>query len=180
MAERDFTTQRWMYGSFYGVLITLLILLHLVPLSVAPGRIPGPDLLSCLTFAWVLRRPHYVPTFLVAVMFLMADMLFMRPIGLWAALVVLAVEFLRIREANQREQTFLTEWAVVVGVLLAMTIVYRLILTVLFVQQVSLGLSLVQLIATAACYPLVVLVSHLVLGVTKMTPNQAEAQGRQR
>ncbi|MEL7116204.1 MAG: rod shape-determining protein MreD, partial [Pseudomonadota bacterium] len=111
MAEPSPTRERWRFGATYAALVFGLMLIHLVPLSVGPGRIPGPDLLICITLAWVLRRPHYVPVLLVAALFLMADILFMRPLGLYAALVVLAVEFLRARAGQTREQTFPAEWA---------------------------------------------------------------------
>ena len=180
MADQTMATQRWLFGTTFAVLFIVLMLIHLVPLSIAAGRVPGPDLLVALTMAWVLRRPDFVPTPVVAVLFLMADMLFMRPIGLWTALIVLAVEFLRVREHSTREQTFLAEWAMVSGVLLTITLVDRIVLTVLFVEQVSFGLVLFQFLATALSYPLVVLGSRWVFGINKLTSSQADARGRNR
>ena len=180
MAEPTLAAQRWSYGAAYLAIVVVIMLIHLVPLSIAPGRIPGPDLLICLTFAWIVRRPHYLPTLLVAMVFLMADMLFMRPPGLWAALVVIAVEILRARESGTREQTFLMEWAMITAVLLAMTLANRIVLTVFFVEQVSFGLSLVQFLATALCYPLVVFASRVAFGISKMARSQTDAKGRPR
>jgi len=131
----------------------------------------------CLTLAWVLRRPHYVPAPIVAGLFLMADMLFLRPLGLWAALVLVAVEYFRARAHNTREQTFLTEWFMVAAVLLIITLVNRLTLAVFFVEQPSLGLTLVQFLATLLAYPLVVFASSVFFGITKMSASEAEGQG---
>jgi len=39
---------------------------RILPLSTEPGSVPGPDVVLCLTFAWVLRRPEYVPALLIA------------------------------------------------------------------------------------------------------------------
>ena len=52
-----------------------LIVVALLPLS--PGRIgwPGPDLLTLVTFAWVLRRPEQVPVLVIAVVMLAAPAL---------------------------------------------------------------------------------------------------------
>ena len=46
----------------------------------------------------------------------------MRPPGLWAAIVVLGVEFLRNREADSRDLPFLVEWGTVALLMLAMTL----------------------------------------------------------
>ena len=43
----------------------------------------GPDLLIAFAFAWSLRRPEYVPSLLLALLFLLADLLLQRPPGLW-------------------------------------------------------------------------------------------------
>ncbi|KMW59825.1 Rod shape-determining protein MreD [Candidatus Rhodobacter oscarellae] len=180
MAERTMATRRWFYGCTFFVISALIILLHLVPLRIVPGRIPGPDLLVCFTFAWLLRRPHYVPVLLIAVMFLMSDVLFMRPLGLWAALVVLGSEFLRARETAAREQPFPMEWGMVAAVLLCITLANAAVLAVLVVGQPALGLTLFQYVATVLCYPLVVLLSRWVFKLTKMTPNQTDARGRPR
>lgn len=178
MAERTVTAERWLYGGAYAGLCLALILAHLLPLSIIPGRIPGPDLMICLTLAWVLRRPYCVPTFLVAVMFLFADMLLMRPLGLWAAIVVIAVEYLRARTHQTREQTFLTEWLMIAILLLVMTLANRIALAIFVVQQPSWGLVMAQSLATILVYPAVVFVSQWIFGVTKMSAAEAEAQGR--
>jgi rod shape-determining protein MreD len=178
MAERTLTTERWIFGTTYAALMVLLMLLHLVPLSTAPGRIPGPDFMLCITLAWMLRRPDFLPATLVAALFLLADLFFMRPIGLFAALVVLAAEFLRAREPATREQTFLAEWLMVSTVLLSLTMANRLILGVFWVEQVTFGLAVVKLLATVAAYPLVVLGSRLIFGIAKLSANEAEVRGR--
>ena len=66
------------------------------------------------------------------------------------------------------------------GVLLTITLVDRIVLTVLFVEQVSFGLVLFQFLATALSYPLVVLGSRWVFGINKLTSSQADARGRNR
>lgn len=180
MASRGATAERWLFGLGYAAIIASLILVNLLPLAIIPGRFPGPDLMVCVTFAWVLRRPHFVPTPVVAVLFLVADMAFMRPIGLWAAIVVMAVEFLRSREPGTRERPFPVEWGIVAAVLLTMTLAYRSIQAVFLVDQVALGLEFSQFIITVLCYPAVVLITRVIFGVTKMTPNQTDAQGRPR
>ena len=77
-----------------------------------------------------------------------------------------------------RDLTFLAEWATVAGTLAAMTLAYRLVMTILLVDQAPLGLNLMQLFATLIAYPLVAALSHLVFGVRKRVPGEL-ATGRQ-
>ncbi len=180
MADTSFASNRWIYGGAYIGVMTAIMLVHILPVRIGPQNLPGPDLMIAVTFAWVLRRPQYIPTLLVALVFLVADMLFLRPPGLWTALVVLAVEFLRAREASAREQAFPLEFALIAGTVLAITLVYRLILTMFLVVQAGFGLSLLQVATTLLSYPLIVLLSRSLFGVAKMTPGETDARGRPR
>lgn len=170
-------TRIWRHRALFVLLAFGLIFLRLLPLDPGPGRLPGPDLLVCFAFAWVLRRPSYVPVGLIAAAILLTDILFMRPLGLWTACVVLASEFLRAREPYSRDMPFLLEWMMVSLVILATTIGYILLLAVFAVDQPSLGLTLIQMLATIAAYPLVAAFSAVVLGLRKMTPGAVDQLG---
>ena len=95
--------------TFLG-LAALIAFVQLLPLDLGPGGFPGPDVLLLLALSWVVMRPDYVPVTLLAVVFFLADLLFMRPLGLWTALVILASEFLRVRSFTLRDTPFLLEW----------------------------------------------------------------------
>ncbi len=178
MAEGNVAANRWLYGLAYFAVMAVFMLFQILPIETGPGRVPGPDLMVGLTFAWVLRRPRYAPTPLIALVFLIADLLFMRPPGLWTALVVVAVEVLRAREAGSREQPFPFEWALVAGTLLAITLADWLILAVFMVDRAGIGLVLLQFLATVFAYPLIVLALRLIFGVRKMAPGEVDALGR--
>ncbi len=171
------TTRRWGYRALFLGICGALMFLHILPVDLAAGRWPAPDLMLCVTFAWVLRRPKFVPVWLIAAVFLMADMLYMRPPGLWAALVVIAVEVLRGRETQYRETAFSVEWATVAAALTAITLADRAILGLTMVDQVSLWLTMLQLVFTVLAYPLVVVVSRVVFGVRRITPGELDALG---
>lgn len=179
MVDTTFVNRRLIFVLAYLCLAAGLMLLNLMPISVGT-RWPGPDLLVVITFAWVLRRPRYVPVTIVAIVFLMADILFMRPLGLWAALMVLSVEFLRLREPSMREKPFPVEWASVATTLLIATVAYRLILTISLVDPPAISLTFLQYVLTVLAYPVVILVSRFIFGVNKMTLSQTDATGRQR
>lgn len=149
--------KRWAHACGYVALAAVLTFVHLLPFGF-PGGFPGPDLLLCATFAWALRSPRYLPISLVAAVFLATDLLFQRPPGLWAALAVLAVEFLKSRRRTL-EEGFLPEWGIVALALLAMTLANRLILSAVVVETIGLGSVLLHMLATLLAYPLIVLIA---------------------
>ena len=170
-------TRRLLWRTIFLMLALVVALVRLLPLGEGAGGVPGPDLLVALAFAWVLRRPDYVPVLVVAAVMLVADFLFMRPPGLWAAITVMGVEFLRNRESAFRDLPFLVEWGMVALVLLVMTLANALVKLVLMVDQPSLGLTLLQLIATILAYPLVVAVTVFALGLRRAAPGEVDDRG---
>jgi rod shape-determining protein MreD len=172
------SVQVWLMRALYAGLAAGLVFLHLLPLDTVPPGWAGPDLFVALTFAWAVRRPDYVPPLLVAGLALAMDLLFQRPPGLWAALVLLGTEALRRRALALRDLSFLADWAAVAGTLVAITLGYRLVLTLLLVDQAPLGLSMMQLVSTLLVYPLVALVSHGLLGVRKLAPGDLASARR--
>lgn len=171
-------TNRALFGLSYAGVSLGLILMHIVPTDIGPDGYPGPDLLVCITFAWVLRRPQYVPTLLIAGVFLLSDVLYMRPPGLWTALVVVAVETLRSREAVLREQPVAVEFGTVAAVIAVLHLADWLLLMLFGVPQARFGPMLLQLISTVVAYPMVVVLSRLVFKVQKMTPVEYDATRR--
>ncbi|MGO4916908.1 rod shape-determining protein MreD [Pseudogemmobacter sp. W21_MBD1_M6] len=171
------TTRRWIFRGLFVAASLLIIFVLLLPLDLSAGQLPGPDILICLTYAWVLRRPNYVPVLLIAAVFLVTDLLFMRPPGLLAGLVVMGSEFLRARESTSRELTFLLEWAMVGGVLIAVTLANRLFLLIVMVEQPALGLVLLQFLTTLLAYPVIVIISRYGLGLRKIAPGEVDSLG---
>jgi len=172
-----FTLHKWLYRGLLVALTVLDIFIRVLPLGEGRGTFPGPELLLCVVFAWVLRRPAYAPALLIAAIFLTTDMLFQNPPGLWPGLVVLGAEFLRVREPLSRDLPFAIEWGMVAGVMVIMLLAERMILGVFMVEQASFGLSALQLVMTVAIYPMVVFLSTFALGVHKLQPGEADAMG---
>jgi rod shape-determining protein MreD len=168
----------WAHRGLFVGLALVLLFMRLLPLGTLAGGWPGPDVLMGLTFAWVLRRPDYVPVLLIAAMILVEDLLLMRPPGLWAAIVVLASEFLRRRGALARAISFTVEWLMVAGVMAASVLAFRLMMMLAMLPQVSLGQTMIQLVASILCYPVVVGFSRLAFGVRKPAAGELDAYGR--
>lgn len=173
-------TRRWTYWGLFIGLASLIIFVKLLPLHPGPGRIPGPDVLTIFAIAWVVRRPDYVPVALVAAVFLMSDFLFMRPPGLWTALVILALEFLRARSMSLRDMSFLGEWLSVTGVIAAMVFANAAILMVFAVDQPGLGQALIRMIATILAYPIVVALAARAFGLKKIALGEVNQLGHKR
>lgn len=167
----------WMMRMAFPALALVLIFFHLLPLDTLPRRWAPPDLLLALAMAWSLRRPDFVPVLLLGATMLVADMMFQRPPGLFALLVVLGCEFLKSRIPPHRETAFAAEWLAVAFVIAGIVVLNRAILAILAVAQAPLGLTLIQALLTIAAYPLVVIFSQSLLGVCKLSPAEAEALG---
>src|SRR6056297_736148 len=174
MAERN-ATYLWSMRALFLGLCLLLIFLRLLPLDTLPRGWAGPDLILAITLAWGLRRPEFVPPVLVAGVFLLCDLLFHRPPGLWAGLVLIGSQTLRARAPDLRDLTFPVEWLSVATTLLAMTLGYRLVLSVLMIDQAPLGLSLMEMVMTLLAYPVVVVLSQWLLAVRKVAPGELDA-----
>ena len=177
MAERS-AARLWGMRAAFTALAVLVLFAHLLPLQTTPSRIAGPDLLVAFTFAWVMRRPDFVPPLLIAGVMLLADLLLQRPPGLWAVLVLLAAEWIKGQDRRLRENTFVAEWITVAMALLAITLLYRLVLGVLIVSPGTLFLVAMQFGMTVLVYPLAVAVSAVVFGIRKTAPGEFDPVGR--
>jgi rod shape-determining protein MreD len=168
----------WFYRVMFVIIALVLLFFRLLPLGTLAGQWPGPDLLLCLTFVWVMRRPDYLPVLLIALVFLVEDLILLRPPGLWTALILLATEFLRGRAALTRELNFVVEWMLVAGLMVAMMLAYRLVFTIVLLPQPGFGFALVQTIWSVLCYPLVVMASTLALDLRKPAMGELDNHGR--
>jgi len=168
----------WLWRAIFVAVFAMLLSLRLLPLSAEPGKLPGPDLLLCLSCAWVLRRPYHLPVLLIALVVVLEDMFLMRPPGLWAAVVVMGTEFLRRRAAFMRELSWLSEWMLVAAAMLGMFLLNRVIMAVTLLPQPGLGLTLVEFIFTAAAYPVIIFVLRHLAGLTKPATGERDSLGR--
>jgi rod shape-determining protein MreD len=167
----------WGYRALFAALVVALALGRLMPIDVGPGGLPGPDLILALTFAWVMRRPAYVPAWLIVALFLPLDLVLMAPPGLGALAVLLATELLRRRQAQTRALPFPMEWALVAAILLAMVAGMQAVLGLAMAPRPPLGLDLLRALFTAAIYPVVAAASLHLFNVRRPSPGEVEARG---
>jgi rod shape-determining protein MreD len=171
-------TSVWLYRGLFFSLALVLLFLRLLPLGSVAGGWPGPDILLCLIFAWAVRRPDYLPVLLIALVLLAEDLILMRPPGLWAALVVLGVEFIRNRVALTRELAFAAEWLLVAALMVALLLAYRLVFAIVLLPQPAFGFAMVQTLWSILCYPLVVAASRFAFDLRKPAMGEVDAYGR--
>jgi len=177
MAEHATFRNRLLSGLAYAGLMLLLLVIGIMPYEIWPRRFPGPDLMVTITFVWLMRRPELLATPLVAAAFFIADILLMRPIGLWAVLMVLATEFLRNRQKSVRERAFFAEWALVSGVLFAAALLNTIIIWVVFFEAVPLDRAMIHAASTMLAYPLVAATARLALGGAPVATRDENAKG---
>ena len=156
------------YNLLFAVTAYLLLMFSLLPQessSLAP--LPWPDLLFCFIAAWRLRRPELVSPAVIVVAVLVAELLFLQPLGLWAALVLLAAEFFRSIVDRIKFLPFTYEWVVMASAYSAMILIYQLILAMSLVPVPDTRTVLLNLLATILAYPLIVATTNLVFRIRK-------------
>ncbi len=166
------------YRALFVVIGIAFLFFRILPLGEEAGALPGPDIILCVIFAWIVRRPDYLPVWLLALMLLIEDLVLMRPPGLWTALVVLASEFARSRVALTRELTFMVEWALVAGLMVGCLVAYRVVFTVTFLPQPALGFAILQILWSILCYPLAVGISRLAFDLRKPAMGEVDDYGK--
>ncbi|OIP82036.1 MAG: hypothetical protein AUK37_09785 [Rhodobacterales bacterium CG2_30_65_12] len=172
------TLHRFGFAMLLLVLGAFSIFFRMLPVGPMTGGWPPPDLIVLLGFAWVLRRPDFVPVLLFGVLMLVSEFMFFRPPGPGAALAVIGLEALRGRAGLLGEQTFPVEWATVAAVLVLMFVAERTLLAVFFVERAPFGLSLIGLVVNIAVYPLVAAVSVWAFRVRRLAPGEHAAEAR--
>lgn len=161
------TTQRWLHYALFAAVAGAILFILILPLSTTPQNFPGPDLLVCLVFAWIQRRPDYLPPVLLVTILLLADFMLMRPPGLWAILTLLGAEFLRTRHQGSGEMPFPAEWGFVAVVVLLMALINWIVLGIMVVPHHDLPSALIRAVMTIIAYPLIVLLTRQVFHIRR-------------
>ena len=166
----------WTYRLIFGGLAAAVTFLALLPVGTGEGGIPGPELMVCLVAAWVLRRPDYVPVWLLLGVLLLDDALLMRPLGLWTLIVLVVSEYLRRRADPTQAISFGAEAALVSACIAAAFAANQLALLMLLAPAPPLLGQAMQAVATIAFYPPVALFSRLI-GVRRLAPGELDSLG---
>lgn len=169
--------RRWQLRALFVLIGAVVYFVQLLPLKTGPGTWPWPDLVLLVGLCWVLRRSEVMPLWLFTIMVLLGDILLMRPLGLWAAASVIALEFLRTREPTSRDMPLGVEWAMVAAVLVLMYLGTVLTLVIFVANRPPLNLLAIEFLMTVFAYPLVVLATRHGLRLRKIGRGQYSASG---
>jgi rod shape-determining protein MreD len=166
----------WTYRMIWAGAAFAVIFVALLPLGTGSDGWPGPDIVLCLAIAWIVRRPDFVPVWLLVGTLLLEDVLLVRPLGLWTLIVLVAGESLRRRvdptEAHAWGAEFALAWAMIAGCFAA----GHLGLVLLLAETPPLGGQLLHMGVTMASYPLVAVATHLI-GVRRLAPGEVDTLG---
>ncbi len=168
----------WVHRAIFVMIALVLFFVRLLPMGADAGSWPGPDILLCVIFAWVQRRPDYLPIWLILLVVLTEDFLLMRPPGLWTALVILASEFLRNRAGQTRELGLIMEWLLIALLMIGILLAYRMVFAMTFLPQPGFGFAMIEVAASILCYPFVVGLSLLAVDLYKPVAGEVDAIGR--
>jgi rod shape-determining protein MreD len=171
------TAHRLGFRLLFIGLAALILFARILPLTTLPVVWPGPDMLLCLAIVWVLRRPDYIPALVVAGVFLVDDLLAMRPPGLWALIVLLACEFLRSRETGTRDLPFLGEWMMAGAVIAVVILANQAAYVIFMIPQGGFAQPLIQLVTTVLAYPLVAIAMQVSFGLRRAATGEVDALG---
>ncbi len=169
------TLRRAGFRAMFLAIAGLVIFVRLLPVDIGGSHIPTPDIVLLLIFAWVVRRPDYVPVAMLAGLALFADVVFVRPLGLWALLTVLGSEVLRRRSRGPAVLSFPLEWLLVAATLLAMCLAQIVILGIALVPQPPIGAQALHFLVSVLAYPLVAAATIYGSGVRRPGRTEREA-----
>ena len=113
-----------------------------------------PDLLTCLVFAILINRPKLFPSYIILLIYMLADIILMKPIGLYCALMFVATELIRKNNKTIRKETFLMHWFIFFSCLLVVQILYISIHKLFFMPSPQFIIFTKQFVLTMCFYPL--------------------------
>lgn len=169
---------RMAHRAAYLAIAATLIVLRLLPLSTQPTTWPMPDLLLCVTLAWLLRRPDHVPALSIVAVLLFEDLVTLRPVGLWPLIILMLTEILRSRSSGLKDLPFAVEWLVVAGTIFLAGLIDWAVLALALVPHVGLGPTMLQAALTAAAYPMTVAALAMFPGIYR--PGEGDGSTRRR
>ncbi len=160
-------TQNLVYNLLFALAVFLLLAIEMLPSGLRVGPLPQPDLLFCIIAAWKLRRPGYIHPIALVGALLLSELLFLMPLGLWTALVLLASEYFRTAATKVRFLPFTFEWITMASTYTVIFLTYQFVLSISFVSAPGAQATVLHVLATAAAYPLVVAVTNILFRIRK-------------
>ena len=160
MNKAPTNSRRWFEVILFVIMGFVSIGLPLIPMGLAANSVAFPDVMFALFAAWVIRRPMSAPIVVIVFLSVLADAMMMRPLGLWALVLFVGMEVLRVSERAFRDIPFVLEWLYVSALFALMLMLQNLLLFVSFDSVYGFTDVIWHWVRTVAAYPLVVPVLH--------------------
>lgn len=160
---------------FFGL---MFVIGGLIPFDLTAGRVPGPNLLFCVTFVLVIRRPEVVPVWSIFAVYFLQELFSSSAFGLWTLLVVLATELVRTNLQAFREYNFMLQCLWFGSVLLGMLAVQKAVLTLSVVTGPTVNDQMIIFALTLLCYPVTALIMEFIFGIDTPAPGELDARGQ--
>jgi len=160
MIKGQTNSRRWFEVVLFLLMGFVTIGLPLVPMGLAANSIAFPDIMFALFAAWIIRRPMSAPIIGIVGLAVLADAMMMRPLGLWALVLFIGMEVLRVSERAFRDIPFLLEWLYVSTILALMLVLQNLLLFASFDGIYGFTDVVWHWVRTVAVYPIVVAILH--------------------
>ena len=163
------------YPALFVLIIFVLIFVKILPLNTVPYEWTAPDVLLCVTLIWCLRRPLSAPIVLLAALFMLQDIIFQRPIGLFAAVATLMCEWAKRQSLRAEEFPFVIEWITSAMAMIAIFILRQSIATLSLIATPWTWIFAKELLFTILAYPFVALLCRYGLGLRTHQVTKFEA-----
>ncbi len=168
----------WIHRTGFLGIGLVSVLWSVIPFDLSAEALPDPDLFYCLTMAFLVRRPEYVPIWTVFVVFFMRDVLTLAPLGLSTLMIIIASEVVRTNVQAFREYIFGLEWLWVATMFTIITLIQNTVLTLTFADTPRLVEQVPLILFTVLAYPVIVWVIRYVFRITRPRPGESDAWGK--
>jgi len=165
MSEISVKPRRWFEVLLFALMGFICIGLPILPMGLAANSVGFPDVMFAVFAAWVIRRPMSAPILAIVFFAVLSDALMMRPLGLWALVLFVGMEALRLSNRAFKDIPFVLEWLYVSGLFALMLFMQNLLLFVSFDSVYLLNDVIGHWMRTVASYPVVVLILHWILRI---------------
>ena len=169
--------QFWIRRTGFIAIGALLLVQALIPLDLTANRIPGPDVMYCVTMAYIVRRPQFAPLWAIVGVFFLRDVLSMAPLGIWTLLILASTELVRANLQAFREYFFGLEWLWITAIFGAMLLVQQIILSITLSFTPNFVDLLLQFLFTAALYPVIVAAMKYGFRIDRPAAGKTDARG---
>ena len=113
----------------------LIIFFQILPLQTIPQTWSGPNVLLVFFAAIVTKKPEFISSILIAIIFLIEDFFLMRPPGLMSSLAVVGFYFLKRKFQNQEVSSLMSDLGSVATCLTLIIILSYFISVLLFIPS---------------------------------------------